>query len=364
VTIASGAFVVAGRYQVGDVLGRGGMGEVRRARDLRLNRDVAIKFLRADLAAQPEARHRFEHEAHNAARLNHPNVVEVFDAGEHEGQPYLVMECLPGKTLRDELRDGPLSQARATWIGRDVLAGMAAAHSLGIIHRDVTPANILMTDTGRAKLADFGIAKAAEAESVTTVGQVIGTPAYIAPERLRGEEATAASDMYGLGATLNAAVGARGADLDPGFNALIDRMMDPDPERRPSAEFALAAFDGTGEVEAETTTIPAVVAPVQPTELAAVIRRPRTRSRSDNLLRAATVGIAVLIGALLLFASSTGGDGSPVVSEETTPSTVTAPPQTTVAPPAPTVGARVEVFENSDEPKGKAKGREKGDDDD
>src|SRR5687768_4787740 len=118
--IAQGAFVIDGRYEVGDVLGRGGMGEVRRARDLRLHRDVAIKFLRADLAADPEARRRFEEEAHNAARLNHPNVVLVLDTGEYEGRPFLVMECLPGDSLHSELQVGPLSDSRVAWIARDV----------------------------------------------------------------------------------------------------------------------------------------------------------------------------------------------------------------------------------------------------
>jgi serine/threonine-protein kinase len=134
VSVTHGVWLLDDRYEVGEVIGRGGMGQVHKAHDLRLRRDVAIKFLRADLAAQPDARKRFDDEARNAARLTHPNVVLVLDTGEHDGTPYLVMECLPGRTLKDELAEGPLAPARATWVARDVLAGLAAAHEIGIVH--------------------------------------------------------------------------------------------------------------------------------------------------------------------------------------------------------------------------------------
>jgi hypothetical protein len=369
VSIVSGATVVADRYEIGEVIGRGGMGEVRHGRDLRLDRDVAVKFLRADLAAQPEARQRFEDEARNAARLTHPNVVLVFDSGEHDGMPYLVMERLPGRTLKDEVGEGPLPTARATWIARDILAGLAAAHALGIVHRDVSPRNILLTETGRAKLADFGIAKALEDPSVTVVGQVLGTPAYVAPERMRGEPATPAADVYGVGATLYEALA--GAPPFTGDSAIsiahqvvstrperleqlrpdapldlvatIDHAMDPDPTRRPTADEFGAALAGDAELAAETTTVP-VVDPGEATIAAPVIApmeafAPRRNWRERRALLA-TVGIAIAAGLLLLAASDHyGSSGSPDTSATTAPpTTVTIPPTT-----APVVQARVTV---------------------
>jgi serine/threonine-protein kinase len=378
VAIASGSFVIGDRYEVGEVLGRGGMGEVRRARDVRLDRDVAVKFLRADLAAQPVARQRFEDEARNAALLTHPNVVLVLDSGEYEGTPYLVMECLPGQTLKDELIDGPLPPARVTWIARDILAALAAAHAQGIVHRDVTPRNILLTDTGRAKLADFGIAKAAEGPSVTVVGQVLGTPAYLPPERLRGEPATPAADVYGVGATLYEALSGvppfRGdsaiaiahqaattrperlervrpdAPLD--LVAAIDHAMDPDPARRPSAEELGASLDGDLDLAAETTAVPVVDDGMETSALSAVgpeatiaapVVGPERVRRGWNERRAllATVAIAAVAGLLLLAASDhSGSAGTQEKVEATTvPSTTVTAPPTTVAQ----VQARVSV---------------------
>jgi serine/threonine protein kinase len=331
------------------------MGEVRRARDLKLDQDVAIKFMRADLAAQPEARQRFEHEAYSAAALNHPNIVRVLDAGEHEGQPYLVMECLPGRSLRDEIEDGALNQTRASWIARDVLAALEAAHAAGVVHRDVTPSNVLLTDTGRAKLADFGIAKAAESVDVTTVGFVVGTAAYMAPERLRGEVATPASDIYSLGVTLNQATGARD-ELDRDFVALVDRMMDPDPARRPSAAVALDSLERGVDIEPETDVVPVVemteAVPVQ-TVMAPALATPRLSPRARRL-RLATVVIAVVLGLVLLIASSTDPNTRrTTVTDETTPPTVTIAVPTTFAP-VPSAQVRTEVTAKpGPKPKGK-----------
>lgn len=254
--------VIAGRYRLGPVIGRGGMGEVRRARDLRLERDVAVKFLRGPVAAEPEVRRRFDDEARSAAQLIHPNVVAVFDSGEHEGAPYLVMECLPGRTLADELVDGPLSASRVRTIAASVLGALAAAHGVGIVHRDIKPANILIAEDGTAKVADFGIAKSTEGLDHTLAGQIIGTPAYLAPERLEGRRATPQSDLYSLGVVLYEALAGRqpfagdtpialahavhtsvpiplrelDPGLDPGLVATVERSMDKVPERRfPSA---------------------------------------------------------------------------------------------------------------------------------
>ncbi|MEY2417357.1 MAG: hypothetical protein QOG90_37 [Actinomycetota bacterium] len=362
-SVTHGVWLLDDRYEVGEVIGRGGMGQVHRAHDLRLRRDVAIKFLRADLAAQPDARKRFDDEARNAARLTHPNVVLVLDTGEHDGTPYLVMECLPGRTLKDELAEGPLAPARATWVARDVLAGLAAAHEIGIVHRDVAPRNILMTETGRAKIADFGIAKAAESQSVTVVGQVLGTPAYVAPERLRGEPATPAADVYGLGATLYEAVSGKPPftgdsavaiaqqavstrperleqlrpDLPLDLVATIDHAMDPDPAKRPTAEELGASLAGEQELSAETTTIP-VAGPLADTGAATVASPVVTpaartaRSWDERRVVLATVVIAVAIGLFLLALSDhAGSGGTPDRAEQTTVPTTAPPPPTTAA---------------------------------
>jgi tRNA A-37 threonylcarbamoyl transferase component Bud32 len=196
------AALVDGRYRVGAVIGRGAMGEVRSAWDERLDREVAYKCLRSDLARDPAVRARFEDEARSAARLAHHAIVTVFDSGEHDGVPYLVMERLPGRTLADELTDGPLPERRVEAIAVDIGGALATAHDLGVIHRDVKPGNILLTADGGVKLADFGIAKSADAMDHTQTGMIIGSPSYLAPERLAGEPATARSDLYALGVVL------------------------------------------------------------------------------------------------------------------------------------------------------------------
>lgn len=194
--------LVDGRYRVGAVIGRGAMGEVRSAWDERLGREVAFKCLRSDLASDPAVRSRFEDEARAAARLSHPAIVTVFDSGEWDEVPYLVMERLPGRTLADELADGPLPERRVEAIAVDIAGALATAHELGVIHRDVKPGNILVTDAGGVKLADFGIAKSADTMDLTVTGMIVGSPSYLAPERLGGEPATARSDLYALGVVL------------------------------------------------------------------------------------------------------------------------------------------------------------------
>ncbi|MBA2283148.1 MAG: serine/threonine protein kinase, partial [Acidimicrobiia bacterium] len=237
--------VLAGRYEVGPVIGHGGMGEVRRGRDQRLGRDVAIKFLRADLAAQPEVRARFEHEARAAAALSHPAVVTVFDSGETGDVPYLVMECLPGDTLADRLADGPLDPGRVRTMADDLLGALEAAHALGVIHRDVKPGNVLFTADGRAKLADFGIAKSTDSLDQTVTGLVIGTPAYLAPERLAGAAASPASDLYSLGVVLYEALTGerpfRGETPIEIAHAVATSTPTPAAERRPAADPHLTA---------------------------------------------------------------------------------------------------------------------------
>ena len=255
--------MLADRYQLTRIVGRGGMGEVWAARDIRLGRDVAVKRLSPHLASEPGVRERFDVEARAAAGLNHPNVVAVFDSGEHEGIPFLVMELLSGRTLADELVDGPLDPARARQVGGEVLAALAASHAAGILHRDVKPGNVLLTADGAVKVADFGIAKSTEALDLTSTGTIVGTAAYLAPERLAGQPATAQADLYAVGVLLYEALSGQkpyAADtpmgllravelqdpvplaearpgLDPSLVAIVERAMDPDPSRR----FATAA---------------------------------------------------------------------------------------------------------------------------
>jgi len=191
--------VIAGRYRLDRVLGRGGMSEVWRADDLELGRPVALKLLAPDAD-----RARFEREARAVASLGHPNITQVYDYGEWEGRPYMLLEYLPGGTLEDRLvGNAPLPDAETVAIAGGIAAGLAHAHARGVIHRDLKPANVLFDDEGRPKLADFGIARlAAGSGTLTEAGTVLGTAAYISPEQALGEPASAASDVYSFGVIL------------------------------------------------------------------------------------------------------------------------------------------------------------------
>src|SRR5947207_160246 len=203
--------ILAGRYRLQAIIGRGGMGAVWRARDELLNRDVAIKEIvwpdLLDPAEREIARRRAVREAQMAARLSHPNVVGVYDILEEDGRPCIVMELVPFRSLRDVVaEDGPMSPAEAAQVGLSVLAALRAVHGAGVVHRDVKPANILLGPSGRVVLADFGIAKAADSPALTASGVLLGSPSYLAPERARGGPAGAAADLWALGASLYAAV--------------------------------------------------------------------------------------------------------------------------------------------------------------
>lgn len=284
---------VGGRYRLGERLGHGGMGEVFAAHDLRLDREVALKLLRADLAEQDGMRERVVAEARLAARLSHPHVVGVLDTGEQDGRPFVVMERLSGRTLRDELSDGPLPAERVRDVGLQVLRALAAAHDLGIVHRDVKPGNVLDAGVGTWKVADFGIAKWVHAdETLTGTGELLGSPSYLAPERIEGQQAGPASDLYAVGVLLYEALCGRkpfegddpfalatairdGAfeppasvlpDADPGIVAVIERAMRLDPaERYESAEAMAAALlgeDAEGADESTATIAAPVTAPL------------------------------------------------------------------------------------------------------
>ncbi len=196
------------RYELGDVLGYGGMSEVHRGLDTRLGRDVAIKVLRADLARDPQFQMRFRREAQNAAALNHPAIVAVYDTGEVQSEvgplPYIVMEYVDGQTLREIVKtQGPLSQQKVLEVMADVCAALDFSHRHQIIHRDVKPANIMINRAGAVKVMDFGIARAlGEGQNVTQTAAVIGTAQYLSPEQARGEAVDARSDVYAAGCVI------------------------------------------------------------------------------------------------------------------------------------------------------------------
>ena len=196
---------IAGRYRLEGRLGYGGMSTVHRAVDTRLERQVAVKLLAEHLADDPTFVSRFQREAQAAARLIHPNIVQVFDSGldEQAGQHYIVMEYIEGQSCAEILRDdGWMEVDDVLSVVEQATSGLDYAHRHGVIHRDVKPGNLLRSREGLVKLADFGIAKATEQSSITQVGSVLGTAAYLAPEQARGEEAGAQADLYALGVVI------------------------------------------------------------------------------------------------------------------------------------------------------------------
>src|SRR5947208_2719182 len=202
--------LLGGRYQVGERVGYGGMGEVHRGRDLRLGRHVAIKMLRTDLARDETFQIRFRREAQNAASLNHPAIVAVYDTGEEraptgETIPFIVMEFVNGRTLKEVLTaEGRLMPRRALEITADICAALEFSHRHGIIHRDIKPGNVMITPNGQVKVMDFGIARAlaSGATTMTQTSAVIGTAQYLSPEQARGEAVDARSDVYAAGCVL------------------------------------------------------------------------------------------------------------------------------------------------------------------
>jgi eukaryotic-like serine/threonine-protein kinase len=333
------------------------MGEVRAGWDKVLDRPVAVKVLREDAASDPAVRRRFEAEARAAARLVHPNLVQVYDSGEDGGIPFMVMERLPGHSLRDEIGKRKLAVPEAGDIALQVLAGLDAAHDSGLLHRDIKPANILCSSRGQWKVADFGIAKSVQPSGDDTItGVVLGTPAYLPPERLLGGEATPGGDLYALGVILYEAlagekpyqatdpagwVSATAAgptalnqvrpDVPPALAAAIGRSMSRDPGQRfkharEMAAAIQAALSGGSHEPTGWMAIP----PATPFDDGATEVLPAGDVRRHRRFRPAGLAavLAVLVAASIALAATEAGGNAPTPP---TPTTVQA--TTTIAPP-------------------------------
>ena len=243
--------LIGGRYRLAATIGQGNMGRVWSARDELLDRDVAIKEVRLppgfSEAEKEELRRRMLREARSAARVSHPAVVTVHDVVEDLGRPWIVMQLIDGRSLDKVIaEEGRLSPKATAEIGRQLLAALAAAHALGVLHRDVKPGNVLLTRDGRAVLADFGLAAIDGDPSLTQIGMVLGTPAFSAPERIRGEVAKPAADLWSLGATLYTAVEGQGPfDRRGGPTATLAAIVTETPPRPANAgplTWAIIAF--------------------------------------------------------------------------------------------------------------------------
>jgi len=234
-----------GPYEIQSLLGVGGMGEVYRARDSRLNRTVALKILPAQVAADAGRRARFEQEARAASALNHPNILTVFDIGEQDGFAYIVSELIEGESLREILRRGPLPLSKLLDLSSQAAAALAAAHAAGIVHRDIKPENIMITRDGRAKILDFGLAKqvslaAAAPDATRTVthtspGSVIGTAAYMSPEQIRGDAVDHRSDIFSFGLVLYECITAKQPFERATSVEVMTAILREDPAELPEA---------------------------------------------------------------------------------------------------------------------------------
>jgi hypothetical protein len=329
--------LIGGRYRIDGLLGEGGMARVFDAFDERLERRAAVKILRAETRALPGMRQRFQQEALIAARLVHPHIVAVLDFGEDHASSYLVMERLPGTTLRDEIiARGPSSTQRVMLVMGETLDALAAAHARRVLHRDIKPSNILLQQSGHTKITDFGIAKsfdirtdpAPPTDDMTMTGVVLGTPGYLAPERRSGHPATVQSDLYAVGAVMvEALTGQRLGSgpapmekLTPPLREVARRAMATDPRDRftSAREMAQSLRTTAGDTARRlapahrpaSTTVPVAVPPRRPSPSgAAVLTAPRPRDRRGRARRRRFVGatVVVLAVALALFVTLWSG---------------------------------------------------------
>jgi beta-lactam-binding protein with PASTA domain/tRNA A-37 threonylcarbamoyl transferase component Bud32 len=357
--------VLGERYEIGGVLGRGGMAEVHRGRDLRLGREVAVKVLRQDLARDPSSQVRFRREAQAAASLNHPAIVAVYDTGEDRtsagATPYIVMEYVEGETLRDVLRrEGRLSPERAMSLTADICAALDFSHRNGIVHRDVKPGNVMITPQGTVKVMDFGIARAVSdsAATMTSTAAVIGTAQYLSPEQARGEGVDARSDVYSAGCLLYELVtgtppftgdspvavayqhvredprtpSSINPEIPPELDAILLKAMSKNPANRYQSAAEMRA-DLLRAVAGQRVEATPVMSDAEKTTIIGAAPGgygydddwdddKADRKRKRNRIIALVVAAVVLIAGAVVIAitvSSRGGDQAPAVTQATVP---------------------------------------------
>jgi serine/threonine-protein kinase len=261
--------LLAERYELSEQVASGGMTSVWRGHDRVLGRDVVVKVLHPELAADPSFRARFHEEAVNAARLTHPNIVALYDTGEQGTVAYIVMELVNGPTLREAIgRHGPLPPSRAARLSLEVAAALDYAHQAGVCHGSLKPGNILLADDGTVKVADFSIARAATEDDPGRTGEVLGVDGYLAPEVVRGDDADGRADVYGLGACLYEMLTARAPGVDPSstippralragvprdLDTVVRQAMAPDPDDRFQTVQAMAAALSRSATGADST---------------------------------------------------------------------------------------------------------------
>jgi eukaryotic-like serine/threonine-protein kinase len=313
-----------GRYRLDSVIGSGGMAVVHLGYDSRLGRPVAVKLLADNLAARPDFRRRFLREARLAAALSHPNIVQVYDTGEDgDGRPYIVMEYVEGESLAAMLaRERRLAAARVSAVALDCCAGLGYAHAAGLVHRDIKPHNLLVGTDGAVKIADFGVARSLDGESLTVDGSVLGTAGYLAPEQARGEPVTAAADIYALGATLwqllTGVAPTAGAaprptappDVPEPMAAALTACLDPEPLRRPSAEGLAAALTGAEVAATRVMDADPATAPTRVLDDGTVAPSPRIVRRQDprrTAIAAAIVALLLAVAVIAIVAGRSGG---------------------------------------------------------
>jgi serine/threonine protein kinase len=360
-----GGRLVAGRYRITGRLGRGGMGTVWRADDELLGRQVAVKELHAEGEETRALR-----EARTVAQIRHPNVIVLFDVVEEEGRPWIVMELIDGRSLADVLaQDGPLSPREAARVGAAVTGALRAAHARGVLHRDIKPGNVLIErGTGRVVLTDFGIARVAGTTTLTRAGDFVGSPEYTAPERMSGQPAGPASDLWSVGVLLCAAVLGRSPfrrdslgevlhavvfdEIRPPERAgpllpVVEALLRREPERRLAAEETEALLGAYADTGVPPATVPV---PVPDTE-ARDVPPPRARRRRAPLV--AALAVAVLAGAGVAAASLLPQGGSPAGSGGTSPTaTATGGRPTPTPTPTPSTSVLPAGFRTVDDPAG------------
>ena len=357
--MSTGTVSLAGRrlrhFQLERMLGRGGMGAVYLGRDTALDRPVAVKILPPELCGDAEYVERFVREARTAARINHPNVVQVYFAGFEDGLAFMALELVPGGSLATLAKETRLAPRQALELCRDAARGLQAAHELGVVHRDIKPENILLTPQGQVKLADFGLARAETGSRITKSGSYVGTPHYSSPEQCNGEPVGAPSDIYSLGVVLyELLAGAlpfeaptplalfskilsqpppplaeRRPDLPPSLVALVERLLAKEPEKRPASAGELiseleAVLRGLPAGASDETAIPTLrfagaketdeTGQLEAAKLLAELEGSRPSRPSTTGVRTLVgrlaglgLGLGVLMGGLLWWASSLSG---------------------------------------------------------